>query len=49
MTDSQYKGKLMDELRAWREVRDLAIAEGAKKVQEFAEQQIDEINQKLKF
>lgn len=49
MTDSQYKGLLLEDLENWQEALDMAIAAGNKELQELAEKQIDKINQKLKY
>ena len=49
MTDSQYKGMLLDQLENWREILDLAIEAGNTEIQKKAEKQIAKINEKLKF
>lgn len=49
MTDSQYKGMLMDQLQVWKRILDLAIAEKSAAIQEEVEKQIEVINEKLKF
>ena len=49
MTDSQYKGFLLDQLEDWQEVLDLAIKAGNTEIQEKVEKQIRKINEKLKF
>lgn len=49
MTDSQYKGMLLDQLRDWKVVLDLAIKAGNTEIQKKAEELIDNINEKLKF
>lgn len=47
MTDSQYKGMLLDQLRDWKEVRDMAIKAGNTEIQKKAEDMIENINKKL--
>ena len=49
MTDSQYKGFLLDQLEDWQEVLDLAVEAGNTEIQEKVEKQIRKINEKLKF
>ena len=49
MTDSQYKGMLLDQLRDWKVVLDLAIKAGNTEIQKKAEELIESINEKLKF
>lgn len=49
MTDSQYKGMLLDQLRDWKQVLDMAIQAGNTEIQKKAEEMIDAINEKLKF
>lgn len=49
MTDSQYKGMLLDQSEDWQEVLDLAIEAKNTEIQKKAEQQIAKINEKLKF
>ena len=49
MTDTQYKGMLLDELGDWEELLEL-VKEGDKaKIQAKAERQITKINKKLMF
>jgi len=48
MTDKQYKGFLLDQLKAWREVLALAIKAGDTEVQKKVEMEIETINEKLK-
>lgn len=49
MTNEQYKGQLLDQLEVWREVLELATESHDEKVIKKAQQQIDKINEKLKF
>ena len=49
MTDSQYKGMLLEDLENWQRALELAVAAGGRELQEFAEKQIAKINQKLKY
>lgn len=49
MTDSQYKGMLLDQLEIWQEILDLAIKAGNAEIQKKVEKQIANINEKLKF
>ncbi len=49
MTDSQYKGMLLDQLRSWTKVLKLATECGNTEIQEEAKEQVDMINEKLKF
>ena len=49
MTDCQYKGLLLEDLENWQRVLNLAEEAGAEKVVDMARQQIDKINEKLKF
>lgn len=49
MTDSQYKGMLLDQLRDWKIVLEMAVEAGDTKVQKKAEELIENINEKLKF
>ena len=49
MTDSQYKGMLMDQLEDWQEILEMAIEAGNAAIQKKAEKQIKKINEKLKF
>lgn len=49
MTDSQYKGMLLDQLRDWKVVLDLAVKAGNTEIQKKAEELIEVINEKLKF
>ncbi len=49
MTDSQYKGMLMDQLEVWERVLEMAKSAGNADIQGEAEKQIAKINEKLKF
>ena len=49
MTDSQYKGMLLDQLEDWQEILELAEEAGNTDIQAKAEKQIAKINEKLKF
>ena len=49
MTNEQYKGLLLDELENWQRVRDKAEEENAPQTKALAQQQIDKINETLKF
>lgn len=49
MTDSQYKGMLLDQLRDWKEVLRLAMEAENTEIQKKAEELIENINEKLKF
>ncbi len=49
MTDSQYKGMLLDQLEGWQRILDMAIKAGNTEIQKEVENQIAKINEKLKF
>lgn len=49
MTDSQYKGMLLDQLEDWQRILDLAIKSGNTEIQTEVEKLIAKINEKLKF
>jgi hypothetical protein len=49
MTNEQYKGLLLDQLEVWQEVLELATESQDVKVMKKAQQQINKINEKLKF
>lgn len=49
MTDSQYKGMLMDQLADLQRILDLAIKAGNADIQKEVENQIEKVNEKLKF
>ncbi len=49
MTDSQYKGMLLDQLENWQEILELAEKSGNALIQEKAEKQIKKIEEKLKL
>ena len=49
MTDNQYKGMLIDQLRNWKRALELAEKSGDKDVQKLAQENIDDINAKLIF
>ena len=49
MTNEQYKGLLLDQLEVWQEVLELATESQDIKVIKKAQQQINKINEKLKF
>lgn len=49
MTDSQYKGMLMDQLADLQRILDLAIKAGNAEIQSEVENQIAKTNEKLKF
>lgn len=49
MTDSQYRGMLVDQLRDWKEVLEMAMESGDTRVQKKAEEMIEVINEKLKL
>lgn len=49
MTDSQYKGMLMDQLEVWERVLEMAKSASNADIQGEAEKQIAKINEKLKF
>ncbi len=49
MTDNQYKGLLLDQLKDWRKILDMAIAAGNTDIQKEVEMQIAVLNEKLKF
>lgn len=49
MTDSQYKGMLLDQLEDWQRILDLAIKGGNTEIQTEVEKLIAKINEKLKF
>lgn len=49
MTDSQYKGMLLDQLEGWQRILNMAKAAGNTEIQNEVEMQIAKINEKLKF
>jgi len=49
MTDIQYKGMLMDQLRVFKDILKLAVEHGDKEIQEKVEEQIADIRVKLEF
>lgn len=49
MTDSQYKGMLLEELEDRKRILDLAIQANNTEIQNEVEKQIEKINEKLKF
>ncbi len=49
MTDSQYKGFLVNELENWEELLELAREEGAGNTVKKAEKQIEKIKKMLEF
>ena len=49
MTDSQYKGLLLEDLENWRRMLELVRDTGNEKAQSMAQEQIDKINEKLKL
>lgn len=49
MTNEQYKGMLLDELEDWKEVLEMAQEANDQRVVAKATQQINKINEKLKF
>lgn len=49
MTDSQYKGMLLDQLEDWQRILALAIKGGNTEIQTEVEKLIAKINEKLKF
>lgn len=49
MTDSQYKGMLLDQLEGWQRVLKMAKAVGNTDIQDEVETQIKKIEEKLKF
>lgn len=49
MTDSQYKGMLLDQLEDWQEVLELAKEDGSTKIQMKAEKQVSKIRAKLEI
>ena len=49
MTNEQYKGILLDQLEDWQEVLDLAMKIQDESIIKKAQQQINKINEKLKF
>lgn len=48
MTDSQYKGMLMDQLEVWEEILEMAVKAGNAEIQKKVEKQIAKTNEKLK-
>lgn len=49
MTDSQYKGMLVDQLEVWERILRMAKDGGNADIQAEVENQIAKINEKLKF
>lgn len=49
MNDNQYKGMLIDQLRGWKRVLEMAIAASNTYIQKLAEEQIEDLKAKLKF
>ena len=49
MTDTQYKGMLMDQLADLQRILELAIKAGNAEIQSEVENQIAKVNEKLKF
>lgn len=49
MTNEQYKGLLLDQLREWKKVRDMAIKAGNVEIQKETEEYIEVIHEKLNF
>ena len=49
MTNEQYKGILLDQLEVWQEILELATESKDEKIIKKAQQQINKINEKLKF
>lgn len=49
MTDTQYKGMLLDQLEAWKRILDMALKAKNTEIQNEVEKQIAIINEKLKF
>ena len=49
ITDSQYKGLLLEDLENWRRMLELVQDTGNEKAQDMAQEQIDKINEKLKL
>lgn len=49
MTNEQYKGILLDQLEDWQEVLELAMKIEDESIIKKATQQINKINEKLKF
>lgn len=49
MTNEQYKGMLVDQVRPWKRVLELAIEAGNTEIQKVAEEQIEDYNTKLKI
>lgn len=49
MTDNQYKGMLIDQLRGWKRALEIAVRDGNADLQKLAEEQIEDLNAKLKF
>ena len=49
MTDTQYKGILLEDLENWQEILEMVKEAGNEKAVKKAEQQIAKINEKLKL
>lgn len=49
MTDSQYKGMLLDQLEDWQEVLEMAEEDRNADIQKKARKQVDKIRAKLEF
>mgnify|MGYP000709013043 CR=1 FL=1 len=49
MTDNQYRGLLLDQMKDWRKILEMARAAGNTDIQKEVEMQIAVLNEKLKF
>jgi hypothetical protein len=49
MTDNQYKGFLLSQLKSWKRILALAIESGNTEIQEQVEIEIETLNDMLKF
>lgn len=49
MTNEQYKGMLIDQLRSWKRNLELALASNDQSIIKLSREQIEDLEEKLKF
>ena len=49
MTNEQYKGMLIDQLRSWKRNLELALASNNQSIIKLSREQIEDLEEKLKF